>query len=424
MRLLLLIISFNLLCLVCTAQTNTDSLKHHYTKKIETLLDKEKALQPYYTINDSGIYINTKTKENTFYREFGVEWSKTDTVKKILSHFSDDSLLVAINKGKPLSTLAYSETNRKQYFENKKKLSGIKIAIDPGHIAGDMKTAMLEKKYIQFNYNNETIAIAEGILTLQTALILKHLLEQQGAEVMLTREKSNQTAFGITFKEWLEKHFKNAVDSSFKLNEITEQEKTFLLTKATQRDIFRTYFNNLDMRQRTKKINEFAPDISVIIHYNVDEKNTGWKKPSDKNYNMVFTAGSFLKTELEKPIDRLSFFRLLLSDDTEQSTKLAETLISSFSAELNVPTADSACADYLTKYCIASEKEGVYARNLTLTRLIKGAVVYGETLYQDNAAECIQLSKLNTEVYGIKTSARVRQVAEAYYEGIISYLKK
>ena len=423
MRILLLTISFNLLCLLCSAQKNVDSLKHFYTSKIEMLLDKEKALQPYYTINDSGIFINAKTKENTFYREFGVEWSELDTVKKILNHFSDDSLISFINSREPLSTLAYSETNRKQYFENKKQLSGIKIAIDPGHIAGDIKTAVLEKKSIQFNYNNQNIALAEGILTLQTALILKHLLEEQGAEVMLTREKPNQTAFGITFKEWLEKYFKNAVDSSFKLNEITEQEKTFLLTKATHREIFRTYFNNLDMRQRAKKINEFAPDLSVIIHYNVDEKNTEWKKPSDKNYNMIFTAGSFLKNELEKPIDRLSFFRLLLTDDTEQSNKLAENLIRSFTANLNVPAADSTTADYLTKYCIPKSK-GVYARNLTLTRLVKGVVVYGETLYQDNATECIELSRMNTEVFGIKTSARIKQVAEAYYEGIISYLKK
>ena len=138
---------------------------------------------------------------------------------------------------------------------------------------------------------------------------------------------------------------------------------------------------------------------------------------------MIFTAGSFLKTELEKPIDRLSFFRLLLTDDTEQSNKLAENLMNSFTANLNVPAADSTTADYLTKYCIAKSK-GVYARNLTLTRLVKGVVVYGETLYQDNATECIELSRMNTEVFGIKTSTRLKQVAEAYYEGILSYLKK
>ncbi len=423
MRLLVLTISFNLLCLLCIAQTNTDSLKHHYITKIETKLDKEKALHPYYTINDSGIFINAKTKENTFYREFGIEWSSLDTIKKILNHYNDDSLLIIIRNGKPLSIPGYSEKKVNQHFKNDKKLNGIKIALDPGHIAGDIKTAILEKKSVQFNYNNQTIAIAEGVLTLQTALILKHLLEEQGAEVMLTRQKPNQTAFGITFKEWIEMHLKNAVDSSYKLNEISEEEKTFLLTKATQRDIFRTYFNNLDMKQRAKKINEFDPDLSVVIHYNVDEKNTGWEKPSDKNYNMVFTAGSFLKNELEKPIDRLSLFRLILTDNIEQSTKLAEKLIKSFTAKLNVSAADSTTADYLTKYCIP-ESKGVYARNLTLTRLVKGVVVYGESLYQDNASECIELSKINTDVYGIKTSFRVKQVAEAYYEGIMSYLDK
>ena len=280
---------------------------------------------------------------------------------------------------------------------------------------------MLEKKSIQFSYNNQPIALAEGVLTLHTALILKHLLEEQGAEVMLTRDKPNQTAFGITFKEWLNTAFKRSVDSSFSINDITEAEKDFLLTKATQREIFRTYFNNIDMRQRAKKINEFAPDLTLVIHYNVDEKNTGWQKPSTRNYNMVFTPGSFLKNELEKPSDRLAFFRLLLSDDIETSLTAGEYMINSFIENLRVPAASPQDADYLTKHCIPLRTQGIYARNLTLTRLIKGSVVYGETLYQDNEKECLLLSKTDTEVYGIKTSARVKQVAEAYFEGVMKY---
>ncbi len=409
---------------LCKAQETIDEQKQYYTSKIENYLDREIALKPYYSINDTGIFIYAESPDKNFYREFGVRWSELDSVKKILSCQNDDSILACIKNGQPLYSLGCPDKKNNPIFRADKKLSGIKIAIDVGHIAGDMKTAMLEKKSIQFNYNNQTIALAEGALTLQTALILKHLLEEQGAEIMLTRDKPNQTAFGITFKEWLSTHFKNSVDSSFRVNDITEKEKIFLLTKATQREIFRTYFNNIDMRERAKKINDFAPDLTVVIHYNVDEKNTGWQKPSQNNYNMIFTGGSFLKDELEKPLDRLAFFRLLLTDDLPQSVKLAERLITSFTQKLNVPVAEPSAADYLKMYCIPTNIDGIYCRNLTLTRLIKGVVIYGETLYQDNVNECIALSKSDTEIFGIKTSSRVKQVAEAYYEGIINYAEK
>jgi len=402
---------------ICFAQER----QQFYTSRIEQYLDKEKALNDYYLINDSGIYIYAKASDSLFHREFGVEWTKLELVKNLLKYFSDDTLLSLIKRCENFKSLTLPEEKPTHYFETKKKLSGIKIALDPGHIAGDIKTAVLEKKSVQFTCNNQPIALAEGVLTLHTSLILKHLLEEQGAEVMLTRDKPNQTAFGITFKEWLNTAFKRSVDSSFSINDITEAEKNFLLTKATQREIFRTYFNNIDMRQRAKKINEFAPDLTLVIHYNVDEKNTGWQKPSTRNYNMVFTPGSFLKNELEKPSDRLAFFRLLLSDDIETSLTAGEYMINSFIENLRVPAASPQDADYLTTYCIPLRTQGIYARNLTLTRLIKGSVVYGETLYQDNEKECLLLSKTDTEVYGIKTSARVKQVAEAYFEGVMKY---
>jgi len=408
----------------CSAQQSIEAQKQFYTYRAEHYLDKDRALGSYYTINDSGIFISALSPEKVFYREFGIAWKDVDALRQIIHCLPDDSLLTFLSKREWLELPACSNKSDETSAESEKKLSGIKIAIDPGHIAGDMKTAILEKKYVSFNYNGRDIKIAEGMLTLQTALILKHLLEEQGAEVMLTRDRPNQTAFGITFSEWREQHFKNAVDSLYHIKELTEEEKTFLLTKAGARDIFRNCFNNLDMKQRAKKINSYAPDLTVIIHYNVDEKNIGWHKPGTRNYNMLFTGGSFLKNELEKPEDRIAFFRLLLADDLGLSQVLAESLINSFSEKLGVPSATEQDADYLKKYCLVSRTQGVFARNLTLTRLVKGAVVYGETLYQDNEKECLLLTAADTEVYGVKTSARVKQVAEAYYEGIRKYLDK
>lgn len=403
---------------LCKAQS-IDQQKAYYKAKVEKYLDKEKALGTHYTINDSGIYIYAEPIGRIIPIDYFIPWSEINTLKKTIGCYPDDSLLMWLKEPNRLKQL---DCNKKgSEVDANKKLSGVKIALDPGHIAGDLKNGILEKKSLHFKYNNKNIEIVEGLLTLQTALILKKMLEEQGAEVMLTRSEPNQTAFGITYHEWLGSHFKNSVDTSFANGEITEKEKTFLLTKATERDIFRTYFNNLDMKERVRKINAFSPDLTIVIHYNVDETNTGWTKPTIKNFNMVLVGGSFLKNELEKPIDRLAFLRMLVTDDLEQSVKLSGNLISTFTNKLNVPAATVRDAEYLTKYCMPADVKGVYSRNLTLTRLVKGTVVYGETLYQDNAKECLLLSNPDTEVYGIKTSSRVKQVAEAYYEGIMSY---
>lgn len=414
---------------VCSAflspgQTNIIELQKKYTSKIEKYLDKEKKLNTQYLINDSGIYIYPPATTKALPPELTVPWNKTNECIIALQNCNYDTLLLKIKNGEKLHQTNCTAKKAGYEADANKKLNGVKIAIDPGHIAGDLKTGMLEKKFLNFNYNNKQIEIIEGLLTLHTALLLKNMLEQEGAEVMLTREQPNQTAFGITYKQWLEKHFKASVDSSYKLLEITDKEKTFLLTKATEREVFRTYFNNIDMKERVRKINAFAPDITLVIHYNVDEQNTSWKKPGIKNYNMIFIPGAFMNDELQKPIDRLSFLRLLLCDDIDNSLKLSEHLASSFTNKLKVPLADINDATYLKKYCMPTHVKGVYARNLSLTRLVKGTVVYGETLYQDNIKECLLLSNNDIEVNGIKTSSRVKQIAEAYFEGIVEYMKQ
>jgi hypothetical protein len=45
--------------------------------------------------------------------------------------------------------------------------------------------------------------------------------------------------------------------------------------------------------------------------------------------------------------------------------------------------------------------------------------VYGETLYQDNMNECISLNKECDKT----KNERVQQVAEAYFQGILNYVK-
>ena len=200
---------------------------------------------------------------------------------------------------------------------------------------------------------------------------------------------------------------------------ISKSQKDFFLgKKASDRDKFRVIFKDLELQKRGEIINDFKPDITIIIHYNVDETNTGWVKPGKKDFNMTFVGGAFMKGDLSTIEKRFEFFRLLVSDNLEKSIALSSAVVKSFEENLKVPTAGPRDAKYLIEGCLPAKTKGVYCRNLQLTRYIHSPLVYGETLYQDNISECQQLNKENDKTKNI----RVQQVSEAYYQGILKYV--
>jgi N-acetylmuramoyl-L-alanine amidase len=307
-----------------------------------------------------------------------------------------------------------------------KPLKGLKIALDPGHVSGDMQTAALELKFLKLKKDsiagiNDSINLIEGNLTLATALFLKKQLEEAGAEVMMTRSLPNQSAFGITYPEWLRKAKKQYFETAYNNGEISLAEKNRFIKYGSPKDIFQNYFRFADLYERARLINEYKPDFTVVIHYNVDEKNAPWTKPTAKNYNMVFVPGDLKPFFLKRVENRVELLRLLVSEDLSKSIQLGQNLVKSFEKTLSVPTAQPQHASYLKNDCSTTRYPGVYVRNLALTRLIHGPIAYGETLYQDNFKECHLLSDLTLEISGIKTSERVKQVAQGYYQGILDY---
>jgi len=135
---------------------------------------------------------------------------------------------------------------------------------------------------------------------------------------------------------------------------------------------------------------------------------------------MLFVPGAFQAGELNDFDKRYDFLRLLLLDDIEHSVNVCTYVGQQFTERLSVPLAKPTDAGYLSFSCRYAGSAGVYARNLSMTRLVHGPIVFGETLYQDNMVEALVLSKMNTidPVSGQKASTRTIEVAEAYYEGI------
>ena len=408
--------------------TNAAAIKYH-TEKVKKYLDKNNALSSYYAINASGIsiYASLQNKQNNN-PEFQIRWNQIEKLNTSIKNWSSAKMLEIYKSGKYVDTnvivkKSFSTMSAQIYMPETKLLKGVKIAIDAGHTAGDMETGRVEQKCLTFKCDSinglkSAIAISEGMLTFATAQLLKEKLEAEGAEVFLTRTYNGNSAYGVPFGNWLKKKY---VDSLYTVGVINLKQKNILLDpKKSKSDKFRFVFKDLELQKRAEIINNYHPDFTIITHYNVDETNTGWTKPANKNFNMTFVGGAFMRNDLSTPEKRFEFLRLLITDDLEKSIALSSAMVKSFEKNLNVKTATITDAKYLIQGCLPTDEVGVYCRNLQLTRYIHSPLVYGETLYQDNINECVLL---NQECDKTKNK-RVQQVAESYFQGILNYLKK
>jgi N-acetylmuramoyl-L-alanine amidase len=417
-----------------------DSLMRHYTAKMDRYLDKDSALGDFYSIDLYGISVfaggNEKKNNQPEYR---VNWNDLPLYKNMITTAPrEETKAIMLEKGKRpfLPEFVKKYALPPEYLKPKPTaqlpLRGMKIALDPGHIASDTAMGRMEDKYLLFKTlsgkDSVTISIAEGMLTWKTANALAVLLRSQGAEVFMTRKRPEITAFGKTYAEWRKADFGRTLDSLMKED---PSDLTLRKIKAgklrNENVIFRNVFRDAELRKRAELINDFHPDLSVIIHYNVDEKNKPWDRPSPKNYCMTFIGGSFQANELGDPERRFDFLRLLLTDDIENSSRIAGLTALEFESELDVPLAKTADATYLGQYCIDAGLPGVFCRNLSLTRLIQGTLVYGETLFQDNVNESLLLTKkMPFKAEGeqsISGNERIDEVATAYYKAILLWAK-
>lgn len=409
----------------CFSQDTSLSEINRLTQKAARYLLKDKSLSTYYSISASGISIY-ETPENkiTNKPEFYISLNKIADFRIFLKKCTAQQVKEIYNKG-TFDTVFVCE-DRKGKQTTARALSGFRIAIDPGHIAGNMEMGDIEKKCLTFKCTApdgkvDSIVIAEGMLTFATAQLLKNKLEAEGAEVFMTRTFNNGSAYGVSFDDWLKTDYLETVDSLYKIGKISLSQKQFFTSsKPSKRDKFRVIFKDVELAKRAEIINNYKPDLTVIIHYNVDETNTGWVKPANKNFNMTFVGGAFMKNDLSTPEKRFEFLRLLISDDIENSIALSSSVIKSFEHMLNVKTASVKDAEYLQEGCLSTGEAGVYCRNLQLTRYIHGPLVYGETLYQDNINECVLLNQESDKT----KNPRVQQVAEAYFQGVLNYIRE
>ncbi|UZR92561.1 N-acetylmuramoyl-L-alanine amidase family protein [Chondrinema litorale] len=400
--------------------------------ELARLIAKSPEVHEYYSFDNEGLNIYASPEDKTlnkaeckiYYEEFAVfnrlfKAADIETLKAIYSQKDTSRIDLEHYNG-------YFSENDYQHIDGSLPLSGIKIALDPGHIGGDMEMAILEGKYVRISKDKgKTVSeFNEGNIALETAQILAKKLIALGAKVMLSRDKKGVSAFNSTYDEWLQNDFETALKIELEADNIDQKQYTFLKTKADKKEIFHDFFKGLEIKERARKINGFHPDLCIVMHYNVDEENY-WQRDREQNlmtstaqnYSMVFMPGAFLANELGKVEERIQLLRLLVTNDVVASMKLSSFVAEEFTNTLKVPAISPYSEmGYIKRVSVFTGTPGVFARNLALTRMIHAPVCYGEPLCQDNDKEFQQLSNAN--------KSRIKEVADAYFNGIIKYFKR
>lgn len=312
-------------------------------------------------------------------------------------------------------------------------LTNWRIAIDPGHISDNLESAEIEGKYVKMKASRltkgEAIEFFEPALTLATAFLIRDSLEKLGAEVLITRAFAGKGVKGKSFEEWLKEDWP-ALQKEYAAEENWDRKTiNFWKYKADKKEIFKKMYNDEDLRARASRVNEFRPDMTLIIHYNIHSPNwdkrdkDGYYVPTEANYCMAFIPGSFASGELGTPEDRLHFLRLLLSDDLEKSKDLGKAFIENSIQHTQVPAVPRDFPlPYLEHFSLLVEPAGLYARNLSLTRKIWGPLVYGESFCQDNIREALMLNTKDKSINGMAYPARLEDVADAYLGSVMDYV--
>jgi len=303
-----------------------------------------------------------------------------------------------------------------------KPLSGLRIALDPGHLGG--KWAKMEERWFKFG---ESTPVTEGDLTLRVSRLLAPQLHKLGASVLFVRNSTQPTTpkRPDDFKELARKILiKNGVPRPRDdvLNPLDPEKEG---TIKFQSEIL--FYRYSEIRSRAAKVNnKLHPDLVICLHFNAE----GWGDPSnptliDNNHLHLLVNGSYLEDELEFDDERFEMIRRLLSRAYDEELPIADTVASSMAKSTGLPPYQYPTTQTTTKVGTSGY---VYARNLLATRLYRCPVVYCEpyVMNSNDGFARIEAGDYDgvKEINGVQRRSIFCEYAESVADGLREYYSK
>jgi N-acetylmuramoyl-L-alanine amidase len=422
------------------ASAQPEGLKYlrERAQKNMLLLAKSDLIKDQVYIDDKGIHLKSQAYDTR--PEFSVYWNDVPIFIKNLENMPFYLLQKSFETKKTngyYSPETYKEFSH--YNPMPTSFQDLFVALDPGHFAGSIDEALQERKYVRMEASEigrkTDVEFYESELVYMITLILKKKIVEAGGNVMISRPY-NTSALGKNFTKWYEEDFEKDLATALDKGDITAKKHGELkAAKAAGNTatVFEDFYKFLDFRARVAKINEFAPNVTMVIHLNADENGKRYGNrylhPAKDNYSMVFVPGAFVNGELKKTDQKIDFVRLLLSPDLDKSVRLADLILKKQEEILGVKRIPEDRLTYVDKVCIPTDAEGVWARNLYSTRAVRGPIVYTESLYQDNKDMAIELARKDykfTDVGGqtYQTAPILEKIADSHFQALVEWLEE
>ena len=297
-------------------------------------------------------------------------------------------------------------------------LSGLKIALDPGHIGGEW--AKMEERWFK---SGDAPPVEEGEMTLRVAKMLAVKLRELGARVSFVRDKPEPVTplrpqdFREAAREILKSGGTDNPREDFEGRDDPMREQTV----RWQSEIL--FYRGSEIRQRAKRVNsKLRPDLVLCLHFNAeawgDERNPTL---SDKNHLHLLVNGSYLPPELEFDDERFEMLQRLLSRVYDEEIKIADTAATAMAKKTALPPYQYT-TDNVTKVGTSGY---VYARNLVATRLYQCPVVYFEPYVMNSHDVFARIQTGDYEgtqlINGVERPSIYREYVDGVVEGLIEY---
>jgi hypothetical protein len=303
-----------------------------------------------------------------------------------------------------------------------KPLSGLRIALDPGHLGG--RWAKMEERWFQVG---NTKPVQEGDLTLKVARLLAPRLRQLGAKVLFVRSSNEPVTAKRPddFRELARKVLvKNGVPHPLAdVLDPNDPEKE--QTIRWQSEIL--FYRYSEIRRRAVLVNsKLHPDLVLCLHFNAE----GWGDPNnptltDTNHLHLLVNGSYLQEELEFDDERFEMIRRLLSRAYDEELPLADAISSTMARETHLPPYEYPTTNSTTKVGTSGY---VYARNLLATRLYRCPVVYCEPYVMNSKDAFARIQAGDYEgtryINGAERKSIFREYADSVTNGLVEYYSK
>src|SRR5437660_4868383 len=300
-----------------------------------------------------------------------------------------------------------------------KPLSGLKIALDPGHLGG--KWAKMEERWFHVG---SSAPVEEGELTLRVSRLLAARLRELGAKVLFVRNSNEPITSKRPddFRELARKILiKNGVPQP-RADVLDPNDPAKEQTIRWQSEIL--FYRYSEIRRRAALVNfKLHPDLVLCLHFNAE----GWGDPNnpsltDANHLHLLVNGSYLAEELEFNDERFEMIRRLLSRAYDEELPLADTIALAMARDTGLPPYEYPTTNTTTKVGTSGY---VYARNLLATRLYRCPVVYCEPYVMNSKDVFARIQAGDYEgvrsVNGVERKSIFREYADSAVEGLANY---